>query len=277
MKWMIRLRQSLARSPIGGAVRALRLQRIFDAVYEPLLRSRGALAVAPAGASVRFRVTNKLEANRILQAVGEAEHIRSIAEDIRPGDVFYDIGANIGMFSVCVAAAASGAEIHAFEPEPGTASRLLENIRLNNASNVQVHSVAISDTPGSFDLFVDGSVGSGTHSLLPGHARSGDAATKVAVRVVDPIAYAAEVGIPAPTVVKCDVEGAEAGVLRGLRPWLETGRIRRLDVEFHRSTLEAAGESADALERAVLAAGYRAATRSERDDTVNVSFTRAAG
>ena len=56
---------------------------------------------------------------------------------MRPGDVVYDIGANVGVFSLIAAANLGGdGTVVAFEPGFATFARLCENIRLNNFTRV---------------------------------------------------------------------------------------------------------------------------------------------
>lgn len=272
-KALVRFRHSLARSPLGGAVRAVGLHRLADPIYQRILRRGGEITVTLANKPLTFLVSTRQEGERVVNATGEMEHIRSIVDSLPDRGVFWDIGANIGMFTCAAAAARPGVSVHAFEPEPRTAARLRQNAARNNLTNVIAHEVALSDAGGEFQLTVAGDLGSGTNSLVEGHALGAkDRQSTVTVQVRPPVDFAAAHGAPPPDVVKCDVEGAEAGVLRGLLPWLDERRIKRLDVEFHRSTLERQGESAAELERMILARGYRATDRSERGDTLNISF-----
>jgi FkbM family methyltransferase len=196
--------------------------------------------------------------------------------DVRDGDVVFDIGASIGQFT-CWAAALGGpnVQVHAFEPEPRTAARARENAALNKLDNVHIHEVALSDRDGSFMLSVHGLVGVGTHSLFADHALELPVSHTVEVPVRTPESYTRDRNIPEPTLLKLDVEGAEAGVLRGIDRWLTSGRLRRLDVEFHVSTLASQGENHEELEKWIVGHGYKATERLVRNDTVNVTFIRS--
>lgn len=261
----------LARTLGISRLRASLRHRHLDGVI-----AKGSHTVLIDDKPVVFLVSTRREAIRVVNAVGEQAHIESVTRFLRDGDVFWDIGANIGMFTCAAAALHPGAQVHAFEPEPRTAARVRENIARNKLPNASVHEVALSDSEGSFEFIVAGELGSGTNSLVKGHANSPESKqSTVTVRVCTPADYARERSLAPPTVVKCDVEGAEAGVIRGLMPWIQQRTIRRLDVEFHISTLESQGESAADLEREILARGYRAETRHQRGDTLNITFLPA--
>lgn len=274
MRHIIRFRQRVARSPLGTALRRLNLHKALDRPYDWLLTRKGENSITVLGRPVRFRTTARREAVRVSFATGELDHIESICADLKPDDVFYDVGANIGMFCCSAGMVCPTAQIHAFEPEPMTAARLRENVQLNAIANATVHAIAASDTNATLDLNVSNEFGAGTHSLIPS-AQPGDNDTRRVPVPVRPLtAYANEQGMPPPTVVKCDVEGAEAGVIRGIEPWLKAGNIRRLDVEFHPKALAEMGESAEELQKIIIGAGYHAEARSARTSTFTVSFRR---
>jgi FkbM family methyltransferase len=71
---------------------------------------------------------------------------------LRPGDLFLDIGANIGVYSVY--AAECGAEVIAVEPVPHNAERVRENLAVNGYAG-QVVQAALSDHPGSVRITTD--------------------------------------------------------------------------------------------------------------------------
>lgn len=74
---------------------------------------------------------------------------------LRPGDLFGDIGANAGSYTV-LAAAVAGARVVAVEPVPEAAERLRANLELNGvADRVAVHGVAITDAPGKVRFTAD--------------------------------------------------------------------------------------------------------------------------
>jgi FkbM family methyltransferase len=72
---------------------------------------------------------------------------------LRPGDVFVDVGANIGLFTLIAACSVGPAgRVIAFEPTSVTYARLVDNVRLKGFSNVRCVNSALSDRSGYLDL-----------------------------------------------------------------------------------------------------------------------------
>lgn len=130
-----------------------------------------------------------------------------LEQNVAPGDVVYDVGAHIGFFSVC--AARLGAVVYAFEPVPGNAARLRDNVSLNDLE-IHVVEAAAWETSGSVDL-VPGDSDFETRAA-PGSGTASVSLDAFAERE------------PEPALIKLDVEGAEAEVLRGARRILAQAR-----------------------------------------------------
>ncbi|MDB5410559.1 MAG: FkbM family methyltransferase [Rhodospirillales bacterium] len=82
-------------------------------------------------------------------------HISALIQArLRPGDVFCDVGANIG-YHTLLAARAVGDEgnVVAIEPSPRIFDRLARNVRLNDAPNVRLVKAAVAETPGVISLY----------------------------------------------------------------------------------------------------------------------------
>jgi FkbM family methyltransferase len=83
----------------------------------------------------------------------EATERAFVNDFLRPGDVFVDVGSNIGLFTL-IAASCVGlrGKVVAFEPTEVTYARLVDNVRLNGFSNVDCVKSALSDRSGQLDL-----------------------------------------------------------------------------------------------------------------------------
>lgn len=156
---------------------------------------------------------------------------------LRNGDVFVDVGANIGYFTVyaglCVG---SGGQVHAVEPDGQNVQLLEANTVLNTLANVRVHHTALADSSCNATLFRHAD-NAGAHSLrqAPGLAEG----PCVAVSRLDELLA----GQRSPRLIKIDVQGAEVPVLRGAAGLLGSqGERPAIILEFAPAALERAGE-----------------------------------
>jgi FkbM family methyltransferase len=137
---------------------------------------------------------------------------------VRPGDRCVDVGANVGVHTVRLArlAGRDGAVI-AVEPEPGLVRRAQRNILLNNLANVRLINAAASDCAGEMSLYrPDPEDTNRARASLLRHAYlTGDTIT-VPVVTVDDVC-----GDDRVTLIKIDVEGHEAAVVRGAARTIE--------------------------------------------------------
>jgi len=147
---------------------------------------------------------------------------RALLTYLRPGMVFYDLGANTGLFTL-IGARCVGMEgkVHAFEPDPEVCQRLRDNVLRNSYSNVVVVQSAIGSRKGLADFVrVDPSVSPDRGLGRLGTASNG--AETIRVRSISLDEYVKRA--PPPDVLKCDVEGAERDVLDGARSLVERTR-----------------------------------------------------
>jgi FkbM family methyltransferase len=197
---------------------------------------------------VSFEATNVVERSRIVAYGEEPEYLRAMLETLRPEDVLYDIGANIGLVALH---AARICRTLAFEPDPSFFARLERNLELNPSRSVAAHPIAIGDVDGTATLFTDGA-----HGRSPSLVHHGENGTvEVLVQTLDTLAARAE--LPAPSVLKLDIEGAEILALRGARHVLSSRTApRALFLEVHDSLLPAFGSSAEEVLSMLRATGY---------------------
>lgn len=131
---------------------------------------------------------------------------------VSPGDRCVDVGANIGVHTIRLARlAGAGGEVIAIEPDPDVVRRTSRNIALNGVANVRVISAAASDRAGETRLFRPSprDTNRARASLLH-HAYLTGTTTTVPVVTVDDVCAGEPV-----SVIKIDVEGHEAAVVRG--------------------------------------------------------------
>jgi FkbM family methyltransferase len=154
--------------------------------------------------------------------------------DIGTSDVYYEIGANIGLNSLIMAASldCSSITVVAFEPDLANILTLSKNVSLNGLENVLIVPIGLSDASGVTKFFLDSESprsGQGGHSMeyIPSVHR---AATHIPVMTLDHAI--AQFKLESPTLVSLDVEGHEENVLIGMKETLKKRTIRMLIVEI---------------------------------------------
>jgi len=142
----------------------------------------------------------------------ESAKQRKVIELVSPGMVCWDVGANVGFYTLLFAELVGPqGKVFAFEPFPRNVELLRRHVSMNRYQNVRVLAGALGD----FDGYTKFDPGPGASM---GHiAREGS--MQVACHKADTLLVAGEV--EAPDVIKIDVEGAEADVLRGARRAME--------------------------------------------------------
>lgn len=133
-----------------------------------------------------------------------------LASRLRDGFTFIDIGANIGAYSLFVAARAGrGARILAVEPQPEIFARLAFNIAQNPFGTVKAVACALADKPGELTLFID-PTNRGESSV---RILNSSAGTSVKVPAMTLLSLVEGEGYERIDAMKLDVEGAEDLIL----------------------------------------------------------------
>jgi|GEM_PF-791406 len=226
-------------SPLYGAY-----TRLLALIYR-----EETLTVNVAGASADLYTEEPPEVVSILHTLEkEREVLSEFIDSLEPGTVIWDVGANLGVYA-CLAADIAD-QVVAVEPVPATAQRCRENLDLNDAEEATVVHGALSDETTTMTLAVErDELGTQTPTLDESQV---DARDEIEVTTVTGDVLVADRYLPAPDVVKIDVEGAECAVLDGMERTLPLAET--IFVETHPGTegvaerLNAAGFEIEALD-----------------------------
>lgn len=163
----------------------------------------------------------------------ETEVVRELTRALNPGDVFFDVGAFVGAFTLLGSRLVGPTgKVVAFEPDPNARETLERNLAANGVDNVIVAPYAVGDHVGKVRLSASGdSVG---HVTPTGG---------IEIEQVTFDSFCADQGLT-PTVMKIDIEGSEAAALSGSET---VGRLREYLVEIHEPALSARGVDPMAL------------------------------
>jgi len=156
-----------------------------------------------------------------------------LVRELKAGDVFCDVGANAGFFSLlgsrCVG---SEGRVFAFEPLVEDARSIRAQLHLNDVSHCTVVEAAVADRSGWIE-FCEGAESSTGHVNPREGQGSGVSSIQVKAITLDDFLKTS----PPPDFIKMDVEGAELLVLCGARRMLAGKRPPKMLIEFHSDRL----------------------------------------
>jgi FkbM family methyltransferase len=139
---------------------------------------------------------------------------------LKPGNVFFDVGANIGYLSAIAAGlVGTHGQVHCFEPVPEYYDRLQNFARLNPGHSIVPNSCAAGEAQGQCTIYVTREAGQNT--MVPAYQSSFEITSTLEVPVVRLDSYISERGIQRVDLIKIDAEGFEFPALKGLQGYFE--------------------------------------------------------
>ncbi len=214
-----------------------------------------------------FHVSNPTEYFRTVNYGGEPLSLAAFLGLLTKSDVVWDIGASVGLYTVHAAEHAKS--IIAFEPDPQIFCRLQLNVEENGLRQlVTPMQMAIGASSGEIQLHSDG-VDGYSPSIAPLGRHSGT--TNVPLETIDSLTKT----LPMPTVVKMDIEGAEAMAIAGSTDFLSSENCPRLFfLELHPQFLNKYDSSAEQVLANLNCTRLRRISYQKRDNEEHHIFAR---
>lgn len=219
---------------VASLVRLLPIRFWLDVRDEAHLVLRMDYSKVPVYLGVDSRIEHDV---RLHEARKEPGTVQWIEEWFRPGEVFYDIGANVGSFSLIAFRFLEGRiKVYSFEPGFMTFPRLCHNLQLNHADRcISPFQIALSEKTCLSTLhYRDLKPGSAMHALETPKDWRGErfepafSLPVISYRLDD---FIEQFGLPAPNHLKIDVDGVEYQVLQGAERTLKSHSLRTLLME----------------------------------------------
>ncbi|HEV2867357.1 MAG TPA: FkbM family methyltransferase [Allosphingosinicella sp.] len=210
--------------------------RFLRSGYGPWLR------VDAADATCRFS----------LRCTRDYDPVFAEVDRLRPGMAFIDVGANAGLFTIVGAERVRDAgAVVAFEPNPPAFAALTANLGRNGVRNAHAFELALGPETASvaFDPGPAGHSGK-AHLAAAGPLRVEQAGPEKVLALLDPL-----IG-ERPTMIKIDVEGAEARVVEALGPLLRRAQVETAIVEIDSGNLARFGAAPEAVYAAMSRFGF---------------------
>lgn len=206
-------------APIARRFRAdSRLARVVRPVVNRFVPDGETVVAVRSGTGEGLKLPVRLKSEKYYWTGTHEPHVQAaLADLLRPGMTFWDVGAHIG-FVTTMAARLVGPQgrVVSFEPMPETATRLRRSIELNGFENVTVEECAVDDFNGTKTLHPPKSTGDGDHDSIQPSVMwtlvdeiGAEGGIQVECRRLDDLADQ----FGRPDLIKIDAEGAEAEVL----------------------------------------------------------------
>ncbi|GAB4132145.1 MAG: hypothetical protein Fur0041_03160 [Bacteroidia bacterium] len=179
-----------------------------------------------------------------------------LLKELKEGDVFYDIGANIGYFTILAAEKCGrNGHVFAFEPVKSTFELLTENVKLNpHLNNISLMNYAVSDREENLLMYLPEKGKDAWNSIAV--KPEGEHFKTEIIMTWCPDLHMKEETFIRPSLIKIDVEGWELHVLKGMKNIL-TAFQPTLLIEFTAANLKAAGTSGTELAAFLQSMNYR--------------------
>jgi len=195
------------------------------------------ISIVRDGKEVKFVAVNEMTAWRAQSVMSKEPGTVAWIEEMAAGEVLLDVGANVGLYSLC-AARFRGARVFAFEPESQNFALLNTNIHRNGLQDaVLAYCVALSDETRFDSLYLSSFEAGGSCHAFGESVRPDGAPLAAAFRqgcfatTLD--ALIASGAVPVPRHIKIDVDGIEHKVIRGAAKTLADRRVGSVLVEIN--------------------------------------------
>jgi FkbM family methyltransferase len=217
-------------------VRFLRISSLMKYIYYKLYSSNNKVKnLFFDGIEAEFYVNN-FEEMRTFETIfekgdkDEEDILSPLIDMLQPGDIAYDIGANLGIHTIFMAKkVGENGRVIAFEPETTNYEALRQNINLNGLNNITHVKVALGDKVDTGNLYMKKKVGHGAVSLI----RSDESNFCEKIEILPGDFLIQDRNLPLPKAVKIDVEGYEYLVIKGLQKTLTNEICQLVCCEIH--------------------------------------------
>lgn len=251
----------------GSSILRRKVSRLLrERARDGYWRLRGKRTVTRGGVTATFPTATLDEARTLRRLLRlESSMLEDLLAELRPDDVFYDIGSFTGLYTCFAVNALPDENVVAFEPNPSNLERLRRNLAYNGSPRIL--EMVLSDASGTveFDNPTRARANWGARGSIAPDA--GEEAITVEAHTGDELVERSQ--LPPPTVVKIDVEGAELLVIEGMADVLASDRCRLVYCEVHRESegrrsVESFGSTPADVERRLESLGFEVERLDER-------------
>lgn len=191
---------------------------------------------------------------------------------IKPDDVVYDVGANVGAYSLLIGKILQGGDgtVYAIEPESNNFSALNKNIILNQLTDkVVAYACAFGDSRRVSKLYLSSSIAGSSHHSVDKPESDGQQFTPPHIQgvlVENMDNFVAYDGIRFPNHIKIDVDGEEKSIVSNMESILADNRLITIMIEVEMK------EGQSEIDKILTQHGFREVMREEMGKQLNSSY-----
>lgn len=194
--------------------------------------------------------------NNIYYDAYEIEVVHAIKKYLKPGGIFFDIGANMGYLSaVALAQVGRSGQVHSFEPVPRYCELIREIARLNPDYRLIVNQFALGDQSGQTAIFTHQDNVGGS-SLLADYIPEQSRSDSLTIQIKKLDEYCRENDVEHIDLIKIDTEGYELPVLEGAVEFLKSHDRPPIIMEITPSALESIDKNIQDVMKLLADLGY---------------------
>ena len=230
--------------------------RLYRLLSESLLPPESEVtAILPPGFHMNLDMSDPAQREIFFFSTYERKETALVRKILRPGDIFWDVGASIGYYTLLAAACVGPAgRAVAFEPFAPAWDRLNANIALNAFRQVKCVNAVVGECEGEADLFFERRAADGVATLAPTAAQI----SFVKCKKIPLDRFMADESEAHPTFIKADVEGSEKAVLDGAEKILTGAEPPMLLLEMEDEQFARHGTSKFEIQALLARNGYHA-------------------
>lgn len=194
-----------------------------------------------------LHVTSHLDIWRAHGIAKEPYTLEWMQTYFKPGDVFYDVGANVGVMSMVAQAVVGGLEIHAFEPVYMTLGQMQRNLVLNECEGINLWPLALMKSTAVQSMTINTALPGTSLNTIDGAEGMQQLVFGWSMRELD------RMNIPDPTHIKIDVDGVEDRTVAGIDLAIPSLKTVQIEINHY---LNGVTYDADSIYEAFDAAGF---------------------
>ena len=203
--------------------------------------------------NIRYKIPNTFESlgvELLLHGIYEKAVVNFFITCIKPGDIFFDIGANIGAIGLPVIKFKSNIQYFGFEASPVVFDFLKYNFIQNNIMHCELHNYVVHEHDNLPVKFYD-SEQYGKSSLAPTYSGVAVSVNSISLDQFCDVRHLSNINW-----IKVDVQGFELFVFKGMKNLLCNKKVENIVFEFEFWAEEAAGFERGAAQKYLLETGY---------------------